>query len=293
MGINNLRYFAVVAQTKNLRKAAQIVGITPGSMSKAISALESELAIKLLRSEGRGIDLTDDGVTVYNSLIPLLEEYSRFQNSITQKENLKTQKIKIATFEVFSSYFMSNFIFSTMPDSQFLLYELGPSKIEMAVLNGSVDFGITYAPSVDQKLDFTEIGQFKMGIWGLKKWSKLPFSSWPFAVPTSSLNVYTIKEHSLDLWPKSTPERLVQFEFELLETSLQTSRLGLSVIHCPDFVIKLHNDQVQKEKQLVELPYPASTKKSKPITIYLVSKKGNPKLKLFEGKMAKFIRSIK
>ena len=72
MNIDRLKYFSVIVETKNLRKASELIGITPGSLSKAISVLESELSIKLLRPEGRGIEITEEGLEIYKKSLSLL-----------------------------------------------------------------------------------------------------------------------------------------------------------------------------------------------------------------------------
>lgn len=161
--------------------------------------------------------------------------------------------------------------------------------MENAILDNLIDFGITYLPAPDPRLSFTEIGQFEMNIWGLSKWKKIDFKEWPFAVPTTSLQIH----NSLDMWPQSKKGRRIKYEFELLETALQTSRLGHSVLHCPDFIIKIHNECVLKEFKLERLPYPYPLKAMKPIKIFLISKKENTTIKSLEGKLAKFLRLLK
>lgn len=291
MAIDRLRYFSAVVETKNLRKASELVGISPPSMSKAISVLESELGCKLIHSEGRGIGITPDGMDVYRQALPLLEEYRKFYRNLrTKSGNRPTAGLRMATFEVFSTYFLSSF-FAQERAYEISLLEMTPGKIEQAVLSGTVDFGITYIPSLDPKLEYQEIGSFRMGIFGRKEWASKDFHSWPFAVPITELKILTSEIDSLDLWPKTAPKRHIPYRFELLETALQTSRQGLSVLHCPDFIIGLHNEQVRSSFQLSPLPPPPDYKPSKPIRIYLVGKKGSDGLRL-EGKLAKFIRSI-
>ena len=73
MSIDRLRYFAAVVETRNLRRAAELVGISPPSMSKAIGVLEQELGLKLLYPEGRGIGITAKGLEVYRLAASLLE----------------------------------------------------------------------------------------------------------------------------------------------------------------------------------------------------------------------------
>ncbi|MGZ3771281.1 MAG: LysR family transcriptional regulator [Bdellovibrio sp.] len=293
MAIDKLRYFAAVVETKNLRKAAEIVGIAPGSMSKAISTLESELGVKLLRPEGRGIEITSQGLLIYNQSTRLLDEYRRFQNSLKETPSVHNEKLRLGTFEVFSTYFLSSFFCQEVPDHDALLLELTPGNMEKAILENLIDFGVTYLPSPNPRLTFTEIGQFEMKIWGLKKWKKIDFNEWPFAVPTTSFQIHSNEHSSLDMWPQSKKERRIKYEFELLETALQTSRQGLSVLHCPDFIINIHNESVLKEFKLEHLPYPHPLKPMKPIKIFLISNKENNININLEGKLAKFLRSLK
>ena len=166
-----------------------------------------------------------------------------------------------------------------------------PGKIEQAILSEIVDLGITYLPSPNTALEYLEIGSFKMKIFGQKDWEKRPFSDWPFAIPTTELKIHSSEIDSLDMWPKMAPPRKVKYQFELLETALQTTRQGLSVIHCPDFIVKLQNESVKPSFQLHELSVPVGYKHAKPSKAYLVGKKGSIDLKL-EKKMARFMRSL-
>ncbi|HEX7676068.1 MAG TPA: LysR family transcriptional regulator [Bdellovibrio sp.] len=290
MSIDRLRYFAAVVETKNLRKAAELVGISPPSMSKAISVLEDELGFKLIHPEGRGIGITPKGLQVYRNSTSLLEEHRRFYQSLKESVDVSNQ-IRMATFEVFSSYFVSSFI-AAEKQYEFLLLEMTPGKIEEAILTGSVDYGLTYVPSPDPALDYVEVGSFEMRIFGGKDWLNKPFSDWPFAIPTTELKIHSSEIDSMDLWPKDAPRRLVKHRFELLETALQTSSLGLSVLHCPDFIVRLHNSRVKTSLQLEELPCPTGYRKTKPTRVYLVGKKGAVSKEL-ERKFARFMRSIR
>src|SRR5688572_18558007 len=116
MNIDRLRYFAAVVETKNLRKAAELVGIAPASMSKAISTLGEEMGFDLIRPEGRGIEITERGMDVYRASASLLDEYRRFRDRTASAtlENVSS-KIRFASFEVFSSYLLSAFIQELIP----------------------------------------------------------------------------------------------------------------------------------------------------------------------------------
>jgi DNA-binding transcriptional LysR family regulator len=272
MSIDRLRYFAAVVETRNLRRASELVGISPPSMSKAISVLEGDLDCKLIYPEGRGIGITERGLEIYRRSTPLLEEHRRFFQGLKTHGN-ESSLLRIATFEVFSSHFLAEFI-SSERQYDFLLLEMTPGRIEEAVLAGTVDYGITYLPSPDPVLEHTVVGSFKMGIYGKKEWSRRPFEEWPFAIPTTELKIHTSEVDSLDMWPKEAPRRKIKHQFELLETALQTSSRGATVVHCPDFVIRLHNERAKSEFHLSPLPYPNGYREPKPIKTYLASRKG-------------------
>lgn len=61
MEINELRYFLAVAEVESVQRAGRNLSISPGSLSKAIGRLESELGVKLFRRVGRNIRLTVEG----------------------------------------------------------------------------------------------------------------------------------------------------------------------------------------------------------------------------------------
>lgn len=290
MSIDRLRYFSAVVETKNLRQAAELVGISPPSMSKAISVLEDELGFKLIHADGRGIGITPKGLEIYRTSTQLLEEYNRFYRLIKEKKADST-RIKMATFEVFSSHFISSFL-AFEPKYDFLLLEKTPGKIEQAIIDGVADVGLSYLPLPHSALEYREVGSFNMGIYGRQQWEARAFDEWPFAVPITELQIQASQIDSLDMWPTTAPRRNTKYQFELLETALQTTALGLSLLHCPDFIVKFHNDRAKGSFQLQLLSPPKGYKPLKPVKVYLIGRKGAVDSEL-ERKFAKFMRSLK
>ncbi|MCX6126924.1 MAG: LysR family transcriptional regulator, partial [Proteobacteria bacterium] len=56
-----LKYFLGVARSENVNLASKTLAVSPGSLSKAIARLESELGVKLFSRIGRNIRLTAEG----------------------------------------------------------------------------------------------------------------------------------------------------------------------------------------------------------------------------------------
>lgn len=59
--LNDLRYFAEIVQRGSFTGAAQSLGVQTSSLSRRITALESELGVRLLNRTTRRISLTDAG----------------------------------------------------------------------------------------------------------------------------------------------------------------------------------------------------------------------------------------
>jgi DNA-binding transcriptional LysR family regulator len=290
MAIDKLRYFAVVVETRNLRKAAEILAITPGSLSKAIGSLEVELGVKLLRPEGRGIDITDAGLATFQKSIPLLLAHKNFLESVKDKGENPSSALRWGTFEIFSTYFLSHLISQSFKDEPSLVMELVPGEIESALLENRIDLGLTYMPIANPKLEFIQVGKIGLSVWGHSKWQNVEAATWPFAVPITALKHHTLEEHSLDMWPKDVARR-VQFRCQMLETALHLARLGQCVVYCPDHLAKLHNKFVRNEFKIEHLDHPGLPKGQKRIKAYLVQRKGFDSSRV-EGKLAKLFRSL-
>ena len=103
METKRLKQFCTVIETGGLRSAAEIIGMSYGALSKSLKVLEDELGMELFLPEGRGIVPTNEAMIIYK----------KAKNIITQVDDLsvmedksQTKSIRIATFEVFSTYFL-------------------------------------------------------------------------------------------------------------------------------------------------------------------------------------------
>src|SRR5258706_7733276 len=59
--LNDLRYFAEIVERGSFTAAAQSLGVHTSSLSRRVSALETELGVRLLNRTTRRISLTDAG----------------------------------------------------------------------------------------------------------------------------------------------------------------------------------------------------------------------------------------
>ncbi|MGZ3808706.1 MAG: LysR family transcriptional regulator [Bacteriovorax sp.] len=290
MDINRIKYFSVLAEQQHVRKAAEILGINPATLSRAIKFLELEIGFKLIVPSGRGIEITDRGIKLYRQSQALLQGFNDFQMAI-QEEDPNTKVIRLGSMEVFTTYFLAKFIEREESDLKLRVHYLTPGKIEDSLKLREVDLGITYIRLPEEGLNYLKIGEFQMKVFGQKSMGLKKFEDLPFAVPITGINTPTVSLRSLDGWPCEEFPRQVKYELELLETALQFARLGRAVVYCPDFIVKFQNECLPQTLRLHEITPPAGFK-PKTLPIYLVRRK-NEEETPFIRRLAKLARSLR
>jgi DNA-binding transcriptional LysR family regulator len=271
MDINRIRYFLTLAQTGHLGQAAELHLISAPAFSKAMKIFADECGVELFVPQGRGILLTDQA----RALVPALQDIVERIDNLRKPVELG-ERIRIASFEVFSTYFMEEMLAEYFPDKRVLLLEMTPGKMEAAVVSREVDFAITYNPIPHQDLDFLKIQRIEMGIFGKKL-------NLPFVIPVGRVDGSPSKVRGLDGWPDDKFPRKVQYEVELMETALGICRKGLAVAYLPKFVVRMHNQKVKADQRLEEFSLPAGLMRVGDY-VYLVKRKSDS-----EGNVAKKI----
>jgi DNA-binding transcriptional LysR family regulator len=96
MDIQDMRIFARVAAVQNLSAVGSELGLTPGTISKRIQALEDELSARLFDRTTRSIRITEEGSTFLGHVERILAEIEAARASVDDKVNKPKGKLKIA-----------------------------------------------------------------------------------------------------------------------------------------------------------------------------------------------------
>ena len=96
MDIQDFRIFARVAAVQNLSQVGTELGLTPGTISKRLQALEDELGVRLFDRTTRSIRITDEGTLFLAHVEKILFEFESARavvgNSVTRPKG----RLKIA-----------------------------------------------------------------------------------------------------------------------------------------------------------------------------------------------------
>jgi len=274
MDIARIKYFSVVAETGSVRKAAELMQLSPPAVSRAIKQLEEELGLELFVPSGRGIAITDQGRLLQQRAGRLLSEFEAFvSESRRARHQGASDLLRIGTFEIFSTHVMGWCIEHNLADRPVLLREVGPAELEDALLKREIDIGITSIPVPNEALDFLKVATQDLAIYGKASvFNDLAFADLPFCVPISPVSGAALPVQGLDGWPSNGPRRHVRYQFAMLETGLNVASRGQAVLFCPPFVVERYNELVRERFQLERLPYPKGMKPVK-LAIYLVKRR--------------------
>ena len=144
MDISKLSLLSDIAVTKNLTLSAERMGYTQSAVSHAITKLESEMGISLLRRTNRGVELTKDGELLLPKIRSVITHYQRLQEDIDSLQGLQCGAVCIGTYSSIASQWLPAVIRSFQqlyPNITLSIREGGIDEIERWIYDGSVDFG--------------------------------------------------------------------------------------------------------------------------------------------------------
>ncbi|MDO4976230.1 MAG: LysR family transcriptional regulator [Eubacteriales bacterium] len=96
MEFRHIFYFIKVAQCKNITKAADALFISQQALSKCLKGLEEELHVRLISRKNHGIDLTQDGLYLYERFHDICDQYTMALDDAFEHFNLRQGQIEFA-----------------------------------------------------------------------------------------------------------------------------------------------------------------------------------------------------
>ena len=247
MEMNELRYFIAVAKTENMHKASLDIGISAGSLSKAISKLEQELQVKLFSKIGRNIELTEYGRFLKEKGHELLAMESSIKTEIMGQEN--RIRVSIGGSEVLLSSFgisLSKEIKGFHENSIINLTTINQEDLISRVKDGEVDIGITTYDlplEFDQKLlssiSFNTYISKKHPLWRKAKKGAIEINElleYPFVVPQNHIFGRINKSDSRDGWRDDKFPRIISYSSNSLKSIENLVLEGEAMAYLPDYM---------------------------------------------------------
>lgn len=145
MQITTYKYFLTVSKVGSVRKASEILHVSPSAISKQISNLEYAFKAKLLDRLASGVQLTEEGRIVACHMEKTIREMEIAKSKIDDINGTLSGTIKYATIEGVAKNWLFPCIKSFReehPNVNFNGRILGSDSVYEKIKSGSIDFGI-------------------------------------------------------------------------------------------------------------------------------------------------------
>ncbi len=179
---SDLNYFLEVANTLNVSRAAERLGISQPTLSTAIQRLETGMQIPLLIRLKTGVRLTHAGGKLALQARSLLQEWEKFKSDVAKSEDKISGKYVLGCHPSVALYSLPSFfpeLLEAHPSLEFKLVHDLSRKITEEVISFNIDFGIVVNPWKHPDLIIKPLAKDEVLLWTAKEPSSVqdPFSS--------------------------------------------------------------------------------------------------------------------
>jgi DNA-binding transcriptional LysR family regulator len=169
--LNDIKYFKIVAETHNLTRAAERIGLSQSALSYAIKRLENSLDIELFIRMKNGLALTKSGEILFKQSNNLINEWDTIKQLVyidTLDKKDITGEYSFGIHQSVALYTVDKFlpkISKTFPKLRFNFIHGLSREMTEKVINWKLDFAIAINPVKHNDLVIIKLGEDKVTLF--------------------------------------------------------------------------------------------------------------------------------
>jgi len=165
MDLRELKAFVVVAQELNFRKAAEILGMSQPPLSRLIAGLEMNLGVKLFSRSTRAVELTGEGVHLFNRSLKIIQEVEGLEKELKSLHKKSVIRIALHHAAIHSHFpkLVSSFK-EQFPKIEIELDEIPSAQIEKRLLDNKLDISIGILKSDEPEIESMDVHAHELGL---------------------------------------------------------------------------------------------------------------------------------
>lgn len=164
----DLTYFIEVAQTQNLSRASERLGLSQPSLSLSIQRLERDIGAKLFNRSKRGVHLTQAGKSLFIQARNLLQQWEKIKDGAIEAETQVKGTYLLGVHPSVALYTLPQILPQVMKEYPQLelkmLHDLS-RKVTERVIAMEVDLGIVVNPVRHPDLVIHKLCEDEVGFW--------------------------------------------------------------------------------------------------------------------------------
>lgn len=249
MEFTALRYFHETARTGSIRRASEVLHVTPSSVSRAVSGLEHEFGAPLFERSRKGMRLTAAGDLLARQTRAMFRDLDRLRDSIDGLRGLHRGQVTLFAPEGLVAEFLPGALsafHSKHPQIDFDIRFDSTDGIVGAILDDVADIGITF--NGPQRQDIATVAEYAEPLYCLVRpghpledelrggaLNPAALANYPLALPETSFGMRRMVDAGLlaiGLKPR------VAFNTNSLELTKRIAMQGDAVGFMPVFMVR-------------------------------------------------------
>jgi LysR family transcriptional regulator, cell division regulator len=169
---NEIEYFLEVAQTQNMSRAAERLGIRQPTLSVALAKLEHGLGVQLLTRTKKGVFLTESGRVFLTKAQDLLHNWNLLKQQTQSQGNELKGHVRLGCHVSVALYTLPNLmpeILKEFPQLEFSLEHDFSRKITEGVISLNLDLGVVVNPVQHPDLVIKRLCRDEVAYWKSEK----------------------------------------------------------------------------------------------------------------------------
>jgi DNA-binding transcriptional LysR family regulator len=152
MDIQDMRIFARVAALQNLSAVGIEMGLTPGTISKRIQALEDELTVRLFDRTTRSIRITEEGRTFLAHVERILGELEAAQAAVADKAKTPKGTIRLLAPSILARNFIAPAVMKFLETWPEVDIQMDISDLDVRIQEDGYDLVLRFGKPVDSSI---------------------------------------------------------------------------------------------------------------------------------------------
>lgn len=280
---DKLRVFYVVAQSKNITKAAERLKLSQSAVSRQVTALESSLNTTLFHRRARGLLLTEQGEILQKTVSDFFQKLSVTENALMEVADRPSGPLKVTTTYSFGATWLTSQIKEFAELFPEIQIELILSDDELNLTMGEANVAIRMYPSKNPDLIQRPLVQIHSSLFASNDYLRIHGIPKRFEDLANHKIIALIDSgHSPNekfnwLQERAAQEGIplqVSFSVNNLMSMLRSVKNGMGIAVLPDYIVERARhvsrviDDVQGEPVDAYLTYPMDMKESKRVRAF-------------------------
>ena len=240
MFTGSLKAFDAAVRAGSIRKASEVLGVAPSSVSRHVAMLEREIGTALFDRKARGVQLTFAGELVSEYARSVLVNYDTLRSDLNDLRGTRRRLVRVAMVESVATTgpmeALKRFV-EKYPEVSFDLKLLPAQRVVEAVRSDECDIGLTFGAEPDH--DILTLSRFHEPIVvlapvghplaGRSSLQLAEIADFPLALPDESFGVRRIVERASAKSATILTPTLSSNVFELLREFVRCG-VGLALL---------------------------------------------------------------